>query len=391
MTESSSSQFSEVTRGFSSLSAQHAFAEYFFQNDIQIFPYSTMQRHIQALYAIPQCNAYRMLDKFCREAGRPDIAASCTIEYINEPDAQAYAASGGGFHHIAVAYSLPVLLQVVFQHLLSQTNPFSWAAPEANPPRIFPESLSKAPNIAAMQQDIENLLTSTLPASRWQRVMATKLAELALLFCLSHEIAHLIRGHAELAGRRGLMGINELTRKKPEPPGKRPISHRLSQAWELQADRTSLALLFSYVNNKHYKKRLLKTLKCDGADAPLRLLARVSYAVSFVFFIFGQHQTSVVSRCSHPSALTRQTFAMSELAAIFLRAYPKYDEDTVALHIQKAAISAESAWHRLGFTFGSYGRDLVNLPEAVRRLCRRDLLSQKLLAHHQWAVCVKHR
>ena len=380
------SHFSEVAKEFSSVHALDAFWYYFSQHEIALFRYSNFNPHIQSLYAVSQRSAYLLLREFCRSANRPDLAPRCTIEYVNEAEAQAYAASSGGFHHIAIAYSLPVLLQVVFQCLLSQTNPFSCAAPLEFPIKVFPQSLADIHDAGGIQSEIENLLDSTLPEMRWQQVMATKLAEIALLFCLTHEIAHLIRGHAELAEKRGLIGINELTRKKPYTPGKRPVSYRLSQAWELQADRTSLAFLFSYVNNnKAYYKCLIKALKCGGADAPLKLIGRVSYAVSFVFFIFGQHHTSIASQSSHPSPVARQIFAMSELAAIFLQAYPEFDEDKVALTIHQAALSAESAWYRLGFSFGRYGDDVGNLPLIVRTLFRRDSLSRKFLARHQWS------
>lgn len=385
MNNFSTSIFSNAAKEFSSTAALHAFNHYFSKHEITIFPYSNFNSHIQALYAVPQRSAYLLLREFCRSIGRPDLPARCIIEYVNEAEAQAYAASSGGFHHIAVAHSLPVLLQIVFQSLLSHTNPFSCAAPHTLPQQVFPQSLAEIHKACGISE-IENLLTSTLPETRWQQVMATKLAEIALLFCLNHEIAHLVRGHAELAERRGLIGINELTRKKLDTPGKRPITYRLSQAWELQADRTSLAFLFAYVNNnKAYYKCLIKALKCSGADAPLKLTARVSYAVSFVFFIFGQQQTSTASQCSHPSAVVRQIFAMSELASIFLQAYPEFDEATVTHTIHQAALCAESAWYRLGFSFGCYGDDLRNLPLIARALFRRDSLSRKLLAHHQWS------
>jgi hypothetical protein len=385
MNDFGDSNFSDVAKEFSSAAALNAFNHYFSKHEIAVFPYSNFNPHIQALYAIPQRSAYLLLREFCRHIGRPDLPARCTIEYVNEAEAQAYAASSGGFYHVAVAHSLPVLLQMVFQSLLAQTNPFSSSTPHTHPHQVFPQSLAEIHKTCRISE-IEKLLSSTLPETSSQQVMTTKLAEIALLFCLTHEISHLIRGHAELAEKRGLIGINELTRKKPGMQGKRPISHRLSQAWELQADRTALAFLFAYVNNnKAYYKSLIKALKCRGPDASLNLIARVSYAISFVFFIFGQQQCSVASQCSHPSAITRQIFAMSELASIFLHAYPEFDEDTVTHTIHQATISAESAWHRLGFSFGRYGDDVGNLPLIIRTLFRRDSLSRKLLAHHQWS------
>lgn len=379
--------FSNVAKEFSSPEALRAFADYFICHKINVFPYAMVDHNIQALYEIPQRSAYLLLQGFCRMANCPDLLSRCTIEYINEREAQAYAASSQGFHHIAVAYSLPILLQAVFQYLLSKTNPFSADDPAEIPAYQFPESLPEVQDVEGQRREIENLLLNTMPEARWQKIMSTKLAEIAVLFCFAHEIAHLVRGHSALAEHRGLIGVTELTRDKSSGRRKKPLSHRLSQAWELQADRTSLAFLFSYVNNnKFYKRRLIKALKCGGTDESLRLITRVTYAISFVFFIFGQGQISVASTCSHPSALTRQTFAMSELASIFLHMYPEYDEDTVVISIQNAASKAEIAWNRLGFSFGNYNHDIAQLPLIVQRLFRYDTLAQRFLSHYQWAT-----
>lgn len=379
--------FSNVAREFSSELALNAFSRYFSRYDIGVFSYAGMRPDIQALYEIPQRSAYLLLGQYCHSLGQSCRLRDCAIEYVDLPEAQAFAAASGRFHHVGVACSLPVLLQLVFQYLLLRTHPFSRDAPQTFPAYAFPNALNLSLGSAGRDCEIEDLLLDTLPKTRWQRIMATKFAELAILFCFCHEIAHLVRGHTDLAQQRGLMGIHELTRHNAtHRPSSRCISHRLSQVWELQADRTALGFLFSYINNnRFYKRRLSKCLKCEGSDTSLKLVARLSYAISFVFFLFGQEQTSVHSSSSHPSALTRQAFAMAELSALFLHAHPECDQNAVAFVIQRAAIEAESAWHRLGFTFGGYAEDIADLPGIARLLFRRDTLSRRFLERFHWS------
>lgn len=320
-----------LTSEHSSNRAQIAFTDFFQQAELSIFNYSSMDHNLQALYEIPQRTSYLLLREFCLKVNRPELIELCVVDYLDDHEVQAYAASDKGFHHIGVAYSLPILLQALFQQLLKNTNPFSSNEPEDVPAQFFPEALKRATNIQERHQDIEQLLINTMPETKWQKLMSTKLAELAVLFCFAHEISHIVWGHSALSCKRGLLGVAEFAGRKESETKSKKVSYRLHQAWELQADRTAMAFLFSYVNNNvAYKKRLLGALKCHSGDNPTeQLMARVTYAVSFVFFLFGQRQSSVNSRTTHPSSLTRQTYVMAHIVTLLLHTDPTSNEDRV--------------------------------------------------------------
>lgn len=379
-----------VSSEFSSPEARSAFAKLFQQEEeLLVFDYTSMDHNIQALYEVPQRSGYLLYQEFCRKVGKQDDLNRCVIDYLDDNDVQAYATSVDGFHHIGVSHALPILLQAIFQQLLSNTNPFSEDNPEDIPKFEFPNSLPTTTTKQQCFQSIEELLINTMPEAKWQKIMSTKLAEIAVLFCFSHEISHIVWGHSELSRQRGFLGVSEF-RKKAEPKTK-PISSRLRQAWELQADRAALGFLYSYVNNnKVYKKRLLNALKCDRSSNPtLQLMSRVTYAISFVFFLFGQDESSVTSKETHPSSITRQTFVMAQIVSQILYADPSCDEEEVTLTIQSAASKAEKAWNRLGFSFGKYETDLDDLPKVVKRLSRFDSLAKHFLGHYQWAAFIR--
>lgn len=380
-----------ISAEFSSEQASIAFADFFQKEGLPAFNYTEIDHNIQALYEVPQRSGYLLLREFCRKTQRTSEIDRCVIDYIDERQVQAYAVSNRSFHYIGIAYSLPILLQSIFQYVLSNTNPFSTDDADDIPEYIFPNTMPATQSKQECFDNIKQMLLDTMPEAKWQKVMSTKLAELAVLFCFSHEISHIVWGHSELAQRRGLLGVVEASSNKNSEPVTRNISYSLRQAWELQADRTALGMLYSYVNNnKAYKKRLLNTLRCDKqANPTLQLMARVTYAISFVFFLFGQNQYSVASKTTHPSAITRQTFAIGHLVMQILHLYPESDEEEVIKTIQDAATKAEKAWNRLGFTFGSYGHDMDDLLTIVQRLSRYDALSARFLSHYQWASFIR--
>ena len=295
------------------------------------------------------------------------------LTYVRHDVLQAYATSDGGFHHVAVSHALPLLFQILFQTLLRDTSPFDGRAAEQPLDEVFPDSLTELPGEEG-----------TMPAERWQKIVATRLSEIAVLFCFCHELSHLVWGHTVLAGRRGAWSLHEI--EGSTRATRRPVSHAVSQAWEIQADRHATAFLIGYgFNNTAYRQRLARHLLCRGAGASReQLLERMVYAISFVFFLFGQRQRDVDSSDTHPSALTRQTFLLANIVVQFMRKYPDADEEAITLATQRAATGAERAWNRLGFAFGEYDDRIEALGGVVQRLARHDALAARLLRRHQW-------
>lgn len=376
----------ETTQSFSSEDAIEGFVGLFEYHQLPVFDYQTLDYNLQGLFRSPQRSAYLMLQEFARKTIGEEAIKRCVIDYIYSNHVQAYATTHKDHHYIAVGHALPVLLQVLFQQLVRDTNPFS-DEPDTTPTDfLFPTTLDE-PSIG--DETIESLLLGTMPEERWQRLMSVRLAELAIMFCFCHELSHIVWGHGSLSVKRGLWSVAEVNDEFEVEA--RKISPRLAQAWELQADRSAMAFLFSYVsNNLRHGTAMANALMCNPREPfEEQLLARLVYAVSFVFFLFGQTQESVDSVVDHPSALARQTFAIASIASQYANKYPDRDEDHFVTLVQEAANRAEHAWNRLGFTFGNYGHHIDELVPVVQRLSRYDALSARFLRRHQWVDDVR--
>ena len=374
----------ESVRAFSSTAARRAFVRRFAAEGLLPYDYQSLDGNIQTLYHTPQRSAYLLIAEYLQMSGSAVRATDCVVEYVRHDVLQAYATSDGGFHHVAVTHALPLLFQILFQTLLRDTSPFDGRAAKQPLDVAFPDSLTELPGEEGAPLDAAALLAGTMPAERWQKIVATRLSEIAVLFCFCHELSHLVWGHTALAARRGAWGLHEI--EGSTRATRRPVSHALSQTWEIQADRHATAFLIGYgFNNAAYRQRLARHLLCRGAGASReQLLERMVYAISFVFFLFGQRQRDVASPGTHPSALTRQTFLLANIVVQFMRKYPDADEEAITLATQWAATVAERAWNRLGFAFGEYDDRIEALGGVVQRLARHDALAARLLRRHQW-------
>lgn len=380
-----------LTLDFSNSIAAEKFQEYFFTqgNGIRLFNYSFLDPNVQALYEIPQKSGYLLLRSFCNKIGDPSRFEKCVVEFVDNQEFQAYAASDGEYHFVAISSSLPILMQTLFQNLVKSTIPFSAEDSEDGEIYLFPDSLESKKHFKyKVKEEIESLLLDTMPENKWEKVLSTKLAEIAVLFCVAHEIAHLVRGHAHLSNAKGFRPLAEIRNSTNEPY---KISNRLSQAWEIQADKTAIALVYSYmVNDSRYRKRLIKALKCDKTeDSLIELMGRAMYAISFVLFLVGQEQSEVSSDNTHPSAITRQTYILANIITMLSSPSIGRCEDDTENTVKKAATLAEKAWERTGFQFGDFRERIDDLPDVVKALSRADYLCDKYLKQYQWASFIR--
>ncbi len=164
------------------------------------------------------------------------------------------------------------------------------------------------------------------------------------------------------------------------------VSDSVRQAWELQADHTAIAFVYSYVvNNAVYRSRLLSSLLCDSSRDPrIELMGRVVYAVSLVFFLLGQRQRSVDAIGSHPSAITRQTFVMAQVVSLLCSERVRCDEEEAERVVTRSARRAELAWNRIGYRFGDFSESIDDLASVVKRMQRAKDLCEDRLKGYGW-------
>lgn len=376
----------ELSHRYASNASLKAFETYFAANGFNCFDYGTLPEALRGLYLVPQEVGYEMLKSFCLKAGREKFLDKCVVDYLANPQFQAYAASSRGAHFIGISAALPALLQALFQNLFTFTNPFSPGWEEAEDADEiaydFPDKLMRGRfRPEHLYPEVTALVSDTVPLEKWQRKMAVKLAELAIVFCVGHEIGHVVRGHTVLAKRRRLFAVAEV-----DEPGsqskRRPLGKWLSQSWELQADQTAIALLYSYVvRTAKNRRKFMHYLKCDN---DLDLCGRILYAVYFVFLLLGQQQYSVRSSVSHPAAITRITYIMAFLGTVLVDV-AGFPVQTAGEAMEKYAGLAVDAWRRIGFSDGRYEDIEENLSGVIQDLGRANRLAGELFRKYQWA------
>jgi hypothetical protein len=358
------------------------------------FKYTGLNDAVRPIYEIAHGMAYEFARAYCHKSGRAQHLKKIAIDYYADTAFQATAYTKHDTHFIAVSAGVPVLLLTLFFEVFKYTNPFAATYSSANeednepgdyrfPLRLPTQSDTPSLELAEL---INQTVQETVPPLRWQRIWATRMAELAMLFVFAHELSHVVRGHTSVLGTHHRSQLMEVTAHNP----REAVLFRLRHAWEVEADETAFAFLWSYLfSNKKIRGHLVKQLRCARGDHPeVTLISRLIYAASFMFFLLGQTQQQVDAVSTHPSALVRITYLMAYAQGALEHVFPGLSPSLVEQQIQSAHTQAEAAWNRLGLEFGkdSYQETRDDLPQAVARMTRRRDRVARAFGSYAWAL-----
>lgn len=348
---------------------------------------------LRPVFARPLDIAQRTLEAILVATNNTRLASEFDIGYTVEADFNACAYPLDGRHIIDVSAATPALLLALFFDVLGSTNPFS-TSPDESPVDdaqpgdfLFPQFLAAAGqdnnlDDVHLASTIDTVLRDAMPPDKWQRLMALAFAELATVFVFSHEIGHVVLGHTGILADQRNLALTELRSTRESVPG------RVSRAWELAADQSAFAMVWSYaVKNRRTRTRLLHYLRLESATDPiLELAGRLCYAISFVFFLLGQNLSEVDARGSHPSTLVRVTFLIALAQSILEEKHPSSGDRAYEV-VTQAHEFAEAAWNRLGLEFGknSFSERIEDLPLAVTRSQRHMDQVRRRLGAYAWA------
>jgi len=352
------------------------------------FDCTLLSEPLRPLFTQPLEVAHLGLRAFARKAGNEALADGVTIQYASDESFDACAFEAGNREYVVVSTAAPALLQGIFFDVVRDTNPFSLQDDERSVDEAQPGDFRVPLELpvagfgdAHMVAAIESLLRGGVPDEKWQRILSVALGELATVFLFTHELGHVVRGHARLLSRFRAVRLAEIGFGEKGAPG------RVSRAWELQADQTAFAFLWSYaINTQRQRERFIRQLKCTGPEPVLDLLGRICYAISFVFFLIAQGHNRVQATGSHPSPLVRITFLLAMAETAMEAQYPHL-ADRVHESVTRAHDFAEAAWNRLGLEFGvrGYSEHIEDLPHTVATSQRHMHHVARALSHHAWA------
>ncbi|WP_307141750.1 hypothetical protein [Siphonobacter sp. SORGH_AS_1065] len=380
-----------ISHSFAGQAALTAFKDYTAACNTPVFNYELIESNLQGIYLVAQEVGYEMLKSFLVRIGKEDMILNCVIDYVHDSRFRAFATKQQNYYFIGISAALPALLQALFHNLFSFTNPLasfyeddSVADSQDEQDYIFPDRLlTNFFENEALRSEIESIIKDTIPDERWKRMMSSKFTELAICFCIAHEIGHLVCGHTDIMGLRSMHTIQEV-RFNGEMDEARPIGRWLSHAFEIQADQTAMGFLYSYViGTAKHRGKFMHYLRCQ--NDPIGLYGRMLYAVYLVFLLLGQQQYMIDVKGSHPAPITRITFLMAFLGTI-MADRDGYDPEVAGDLVERYADMAEGAWERIGFPNGRNIETIDDLPQVVVDLQRAMDLTAHYFRSKQWVV-----
>ena len=158
------------------------------------------------------------------------------------------------------------------------------------------------------------------PRDERRASLAVALTEFATLFCVFHEVGHIVGGHAASHSRRmRRVALSEFA------TGSSSLCSRrlLRRVWEREADIIAASMTMSFVLadggvRAHYASIFGLEGGSDAEDSTFYLLSALLFALKVLFLYLGQVGASLKTREYHPHPLIRATYVH---AAIRLAAF----------------------------------------------------------------------
>ncbi len=131
------------------------------------------------------------------------------------------------------------------------------------------------------------------------------MTEIACVFAIFHEVAHVIAGHAGYLRERQKISLLELY-----PLSTKLSFTRLLRVWEYEADKIASVMLLSFLvgeENQAYLTEVFQMPK-ESAEHRISRLTSIGVAAAYVLFLLlGQRSAAFKLTGSHPHPLVRMT------------------------------------------------------------------------------------
>jgi hypothetical protein len=285
-------------------------------------------------------------------------------------------------YEVSLNAALPALVHFAFNNLLRVSQFMSGIGDgeSETPYRIFdgriPLNLPRGLKIEAAIVAITGL---SQPFDSSRAATAVLMSELAVAFCIYHELAHIFLGHADanklLHGRTGLLEVTSRRSVAAAEIGK------LRQVWEYEADLVAANMLLQDMASPQAEAGFRGAYGTDNdCDVVARFQAMLS-AVLVVFLLIAQATSS--SRRTHPDPLVRFAAIANDSAAALMEQQPQLQTtpEEMGEAVNDVASSVLSAWKVLGLKT-SAASPIKNLLVARRTVEMLERHRQKLHARH---------
>jgi hypothetical protein len=202
------------------------------------------------------------------------------------------------------------------------------------------------PDTASVIEALQMLPSASRPKDERRALVASALTEVAVAFCVFHEVGHVIGGHTGFAADRMGSGVVAEFGAGTLLPCPRRL---LRQVWEREADVIAAVMTISFmVNDANTRKHFADCFGFpDDDDYPYHAFSVVLFALKILFLYLAQIPARLDVRGYHPHPLVRVTYLHN---AIRTTAVDDLDMDVEALDglLDAATDQADQVWADLG-------------------------------------------
>ena len=221
----------------------------------------------------------------------PGERRNITVDYVDAPGFNASAGRKDGRYRIRIHFAAAAIPHFVFNHLFRHAAllPGLGSFAEGDTFSVFERGIPTAlpPGVPA-ERAAQQLVAMSLPSDEQRSVVAALAAQIALSFCVLHEVGHVLNGHASYAALKFAgKEVTEFFRTARRPP----IERELRRTWEYEADKTAAAALMQWLTTDVSLRAHLKQLMGRGVDRNLLWLAGFSLRVLFRLLAQVQRQS----------------------------------------------------------------------------------------------------
>jgi len=301
--------------------------------------------------------------------------------FLNDRLVNARAALDQSGYRVGLNVAVPAILHFCFNNLLRSRLYFPELGDSANETRYrdFSSGIPlRLPDHVPLLEALPGIVNVSRPLDDTRAAGAVALTQIAVSFCLYHELAHIELGH--VVSSRELFGAHdflEFAARREWPTNRR----RLTRVWEYEADKIASMMVAADMFSADNVEVLSDAF--DLPKSPEALTAVALSAIYVVFFLFGQRAGKDRRFASHPHPMVRFGSTIEALVNDVPR-HARRDADRMRTVAMDTLFMTHGAWDDLGLPIAT---NLTNV--SVWKWIFRgvdDLERDRRALHHHYSA-----
>lgn len=326
--------------------------------------FSQMDENFADFYRRLQVRADSASQIFC-ETFSPEQAHPIHVAFLADKTINARACLENGQYFIGIHAALPCILHFLFNTLLRTPVYYPGVGSlQGDDYAIYARGIpTSLPDACDLYQALALIVSSSRPICDQRAAAASQLTELAVGFCVYHELAHIQTGH--VASNCNLFGEREFLEffgwNFP------PDARRIARVWEYEADKIAAIMLAGNdLLNKDNQQYFMETFAVDCNWEFHQILGLLCSALFVLFHLMNQKRPFLGFLSNHPHPALRYSYVCSEIINFSIRHMNLDGEQEQILkeNIANDILMSRDAWN------------LLQLPRA------KDIASENF---HRWA------